>query len=96
MKARDDSDGLASALGLVQDQIKEIKSRDPENAEGLALEATLWVNDGETDKAAAQLEKVIARQPELQSAALLLAGIYENEDRIVELEKELAKLKSCK
>ncbi len=59
MKARKDESGIANALGLIQEQIKEIRVRDPGNAEALVLEAALWVNDGDSDKAIPQLEKVI-------------------------------------
>ena len=43
MKARKDEAGAANALGLAQEQIKEIRSRDPENTEALTLEANLWI-----------------------------------------------------
>ena len=74
LRARDDEEGAANAMGLVQEQIKEIQARDPENLEGLTLEATLWVNDGDTDKAMEQLERVVQKDPGLQSAAVLLAS----------------------
>ena len=64
-------------MGLVQEQIKEIQARDPENLEGLTLEASLWVNDGDTDKAMEQLERVVQKDPGLQSAAVLLAALYD-------------------
>ncbi len=81
LKARKDEAGAANALGLVQEQIKEIRARDPENTEALTLEASLWVNDGDTDKAMPQLEKVIEREPGLQSAAVLLSSLYDQQER---------------
>ncbi len=91
LKARGEKDGEANALGLVQEQIKEIRARDPENDEALTLEATLWVNDGDTDKAVAQLEKVLARDPGLQSAAVLLSSIYDQKGRVDDAEAVLLK-----
>jgi len=91
LKARDGTDAAANALGLMQEQIQEIRARDPENAEALTLEATLWVNDGETDRALAQLEKVNARDPGLQSAAVLLASIYAEQGRAADAEAVLLK-----
>lgn len=91
LKTRGDKDQEANALGLVQEQIKEIRARDPENGEARTLEATLWVNDGETDKATAQLEKVIARDPGLPSAAALLSSIYDKAGRSDEAEAVLLK-----
>ena len=41
LRARDDEEAAANTMGLVQEQIKEIQARDPENLEGLALEASL-------------------------------------------------------
>ena len=81
LKAQGEKDAAANALGLVQAQIKEIRARDPENADALTLEATLWVNDGDKDKAVPQLEEVVGREPGLQSAATLLAGLYDQQGR---------------
>lgn len=91
MKARDEKSGEANALGLVQEQIKEIRLRQPGNLEAMALEAALWVNEGDTDKAQAQLEKVVARDPGLQSAAILLAKIYDQKGHGDDAETVLVK-----
>ena len=77
LRARDDEDAAANAMGLVQEQVKEIQARDPENLEGLTLEATLWVQDGESDKAIEQLERIVQKDPGLQAAAVLLASLYD-------------------
>jgi tetratricopeptide (TPR) repeat protein len=81
MKRQDKPQEMANALGLVSEQIKEIQSRDPENTQALTLEATLWANDGETEKAVAQLEQVIQKDPALPSAAVLLSSLYSLDDR---------------
>ena len=39
------------------------------------------LKSGETDKAIAQLEKVVEQNPGLNSAVMVLAATYENEDR---------------
>ena len=91
LKARKDDTGAANALGLVQEQIKEIRKIDPKNAGMLTLEATLWANDGEKEKAVAQLEKVIAREPDLQSAAVLLSSLYDQQGRAKDAEAVLIK-----
>ena len=40
LKSRGNEVDAANALGLVQDQIKEIRARDPDNNDALTLEAT--------------------------------------------------------
>jgi len=91
LEARGEKDRQANALGLVQEQIKDIRAREPENDKALTLEATLWVNDGDNAKAVAQLEKVLARNPGLQSAAVLLSSIYDQEGRFGDAEALLLK-----
>jgi len=88
-QARKEKDSVANALGLVQEQIKEVRARDPENLELLALEAALWVNDGEKEKALPQREKVVRSKPGLRSAAMLLYSLYDEAKRTDDAEKVL-------
>ncbi len=91
LRARDDTGGAANAMGLAQEQIAEIQTRAPENLEGLTLQASLWVSDGETDKALEQLEGVIQKDPGLESAAVLLAALYDQQGRGDDAEALLVK-----
>jgi len=89
LRARDDAEGAANALGLAQEQVTEVLARAPQDPEGLTLEANLWVQEGETDKAMAQLEKVLARDPGLSSAVIVLSGLYETAERSEDAERVL-------
>ncbi|MFC1772751.1 tetratricopeptide repeat protein [Pseudomonadota bacterium] len=89
LKANKNETGAVNALGLVQEQINEIRARDPENINVLTLEAAFWADDGETDKAVSQLEKVIEREPGLQSAAVLLSSLYDQQERADDAEAVL-------
>ncbi len=86
----DEESGEAAAK-LANEQIDEILSREPENLEGLTVQAHAWVQDGERERAVQQLEKVIAQNPELPSAALLLAGLYDAEGRTEDAETVLVR-----
>lgn len=91
LRTRENADGAANALGLVQEQIREIRAREPDNTDALTLEASLWFNDGDTDKALTQLEGVIARDPGLSAAAMLLASLYDQKGRTADAEAVLVK-----
>jgi tetratricopeptide (TPR) repeat protein len=82
-------EAAANSLGLAQEQVTEILSREPDNLDGLALQAMLWESDGDVDKAAAQLERVLAADPGHESAAMLLANIYIQDDRTSDAERVL-------
>jgi len=89
LQSRDDTQGMANALGLAQEQVDAILQRSPQDPEGLTLEASLWVQEGETAKAVAQLEKLVAEQPGLTSAVTVLANLYENAERTGDAERVL-------
>lgn len=91
LRGRKEESGAANALGLAQEQVKEILQRAPGNLDGLALQATLWVNEGEQEKAITQLERVIQKDPGLQSAAILLASLYDQKGRTADAESVLRK-----
>ncbi|MFQ5644637.1 MAG: tetratricopeptide repeat protein, partial [Thiogranum sp.] len=78
---RNDKEALANVMALLQEQIKEIRSRAPEDPDGLTLEATLWANDGEIDRAIEQLERGVEKAPGHQSAVILLSSLYERGGR---------------
>ena len=90
-KRRESAEGEANAMGLAQEQVKEVLTRDSGNLEGLTLEASIWVQEGKKAEAIQQLEKVLSRDPGLQSAAGLLAGLYILDKRIDEAENILLK-----
>ena len=91
MRAQENQDAAANAMGLAQEQISEILNRDPSDPEGLTLQASMWVSDGDTDKAIQQLESVNAREPGLGSAAGLLAALYLQKERQNDAETVLIK-----
>lgn len=81
LKVRNKASSAANVLALGHRQIKEIRARDPDNDEAAALEATLWLTEGDVDRAIAQLENVVARKPGLQLAAALLSSLYDRNGR---------------
>ncbi len=88
---RESEKSLANVMGLLQEQINEIRSRAPDSLDGLVLEATVWANDGEVDKAIAQLEQVAAKDPANRSGVVLLSGLYERAGRKGDAEAILEK-----
>ncbi len=88
-KSQGDSDSEENMLGLAKEQIHIILDKDAENLEGLALQASVWANEGETNMAAEQLLRVLSSDPEMVSAALLLSDIYTRTDKHAEAEKVL-------
>ena len=90
-KRRESAEGEANAMGLAQEQVKEVLTRDSGNLEGLTLEASIWVHEGKNAEAIQQLEKVLSRDPGVQSAAGLLAALYIQDKRTDEAEKILLK-----
>jgi tetratricopeptide (TPR) repeat protein len=89
LRSTEDKEGAADAMGLAREQVDEVKSRDPENLEGLTLEANLWALEGEAEKAVQQLEGVLQKDAGLQSAAMLLASLYDQEGRMNDAEAVL-------
>jgi tetratricopeptide (TPR) repeat protein len=87
LNARDDTAGAANALGLAQEEVNAVLQREPQNPEGLTLQARLWVQEGDTDRAVDQLEQVLAEHPGLNSAVMALASIHENARRLEDAER---------
>ncbi|MGD8617511.1 MAG: tetratricopeptide repeat protein, partial [Gammaproteobacteria bacterium] len=87
LRAQDDMSGLANALALAQEEVKAVLQRVPDDLEGLTLEAQLWVLEGKTDEAVAQLQRVLAKDPGWNSAVSLLSRIYENLGKLQESER---------
>ncbi len=88
-RSRSDTSAEANALGLASEQIKEILARDANHPEGMLLQATLWLQEGETEKAIQQLESLIARNAGHQSVVVLLARLYTQNKRASDAETVL-------
>ena len=89
MKANNDRDGEAKALGQVQTEIDEILKRDAEHAGALTLRANMLMREGKADEAIAVAEKVVKNDPDYGPAAGLLASLYTQKGKTAEAEKLL-------
>lgn len=89
LRARDEQTKAANALGLAKEQVDAVLKIDPKNMEGLALQAAIWAQGGDTDRAVTQLERVLDNDAGLEFAAITLMGIYEQSGRGNEAEQVL-------
>jgi len=83
------TDAAASATALAHEQVTEIRKLAPDDLSGLALEAVLWLREGNTEKAQAQLEKVISQDKTQAVAVKILSELYSQNNRFGDAESML-------
>ncbi len=88
-RSRSDKTGEANALALAQKQITETLKRKPDQAEGLMLQASFWLQEGKLEEALRQLEKLVAKDAGHESAVVLLTRLYVQENRNTDAESLL-------
>ena len=81
-KERGDTEAEKNALQKVQETLDAIFQRDPNNIDGLVIEASLAAHNGDTAGAITQLEEILKKAPDTDSAVVLLARLYEQQKEI--------------
>ena len=89
LRARKEESAAANVLALATEQIGKALELEPGNLQALALQATIWSNSGDDDKAIAQLQQVLAKDSGVKEAAALLASLYDRRGRTQEAEEVL-------